>query len=213
MNRIGFVLVGVIVLGCGSSEKSAPASTTSVVTGSLTMGSFPSAPSGVEATDETGAKVPGTIDGQGAFRLTLSKGHVYRLNVLLGGSAEPFVFPRAANQLDTTVRISTSAATVTLGAVRHFDAVPTAGFSGIDDNNKAQCQYGEQDDHADGECENGKDAVTGAPCVDEQDDGETNDDQADPAKPMAVPEHNAPDDIAGCKEPAGGDGDGETNDD
>jgi hypothetical protein len=80
----------------------------------------------------------------------------------------------------------------------------------VDDDAEAVCEAGdgdgEVDDDAegaeseasdaaeteeDGECEDGIDAATGAACVD---------DDADPTGAMAVPEHNAPDDVAGCDE-------------
>lgn len=159
------------------------------------------------------------------------------------------MFPRASKRLDTTVRVASGAATVALGAIRHFNAAPTDGFtvksssSGAtkpqttsgdgnvgecvdgfvkgtgaacaDDDNKASCENGEgeNDNGADGECENGKDAKTGAACTDEQGGAEANDDaasDADPTKPMAVADHNAPDNVGGCNE--GGDGDGENED-
>jgi hypothetical protein len=238
----------VLAIGCGTSSQ-APSSS-SKVTGSLTMASFPTAPSAVEANDETGAKVHAAIDPQGRFQLTLAKGHTYRFTVVLPAGSEPIVFPRASKRLDTTIRVTSGAATIELGAIRHFDAAPADGFAVktastgtkpqtenvsegddgecvdgfvkgtgvacVDDDAKASCDNGENhDDGNDGECEDGKDKKTGAACTDEQDDGETDDDSstaADPAKPMAVPEHNAPDDVAGCNE-GGDDGDGETDDD
>jgi hypothetical protein len=69
--------------------------------------------------------------------------------------------------------------------------------NGKDATTGAPCQdeNDEQDDDgADGECENGKDATTGAPCQDEE--GAFG--APDPSGPMAVPEHNMPDQIDGC---------------
>lgn len=170
------------------------------------MASFPSAPTGVEATDEAGAKTTAAVDATGGFSLALVKGHTYRLDARLGSTTVPFVFPRGGGRLDKTIKISTNGAMVALGAVTHFAAAPPTGFSTTSESK--QCEFGEdgKDDNADGECEDGKDAITGAACTDEDGSG-----GADPTKPMAVPEHNAPADVAGCKEL--GDGDGEENDD
>jgi hypothetical protein len=247
MMRSSGLFFFVIAVGCGTSTQTPV--TTSKVTGSLTAASFPAAPTAVEAIDETGAKLQAPTDAQGNFQLVLAKGHTYRFAVVLGSGSEPVVFPRASKRLDTTVRISSGAATIALGAIRHLNAAPVSGFTVktastgtkpqtenagegndgecvngviegtgaacVDDDGKASCDSG-NDNGADGECENGKDAKTGAPCTDAEQgagDGETDDDAtaADPTKPMAVPDHNAPDNVAGCNE--GGDGDGETNDD
>lgn len=234
--------------GCGKSSDQ-PAVTTSSVTGALSVASFPSKPTAVDVVDEKGATSRVAVDEQGRFQLSLAKGHTYRFAIAMASGSEPLVFPRASKRLDTTVHISTGAATIALGTIRHFGAAPANGFavqsgSGAssaktqnassgdgndgecvdgsvkgtgapcaDDDAKASCDHGDgQDDNgADGECENGKDKKTGAPCADPQGDGETNDTStdADPTKPMAVPDHNAPDDVAGCNEG----GDGETNDD
>ena len=238
-----------ILGGCKKKTAAAP-DTTSSVTGALTVASFPSTPSAIEAVDEKGTTVQAAVDEQGRFQLSLPAGHTYRFAVALAAGSEPLVFPRASKRLDTTVHIATGAATVALGAVRHFNAAPADGFtvksssgssptkpqtetSGdgnvgecvdgfvkgtgspcADDDAKASCDNGEgqNDNGADGECENGKDKKTGAACTDEQGgDTETNDDaasDADPTKPMAVPDHNAPDDVSGCNEG----GDGESND-
>jgi hypothetical protein len=46
----------------------------------------------------------------------------------------------------------------------------------------------------DGECENGTDSTTGQPCVDPEEDS------VDPNGPMAIAEHNVPDQVGGCDE-------------
>lgn len=246
-NRFSYLLLGALVTSCASSASTSPPAdpiassdgATSTVTGALALSSFPSAPTTVDAIDETGLKVQAGIDAQGGFRLALAKGHTYRLVVGLQSSSEPLVFPRTSSRLDTTVRVSTAAATIALGAVRHFDAAPAGGFTVKSASTATKPETENESEGDDGECVDGKDATSGAACVDDEvtatcdageaedgpdegdgdGDGETNDDgDADPTKPMAVPEHNAPDDVAGCSEGAGGegpggDGDGETNDD
>lgn len=241
MNRLGYLLWGVVALGCGgaTAKTASTQGETSTVSGALSVASFPAAPTAIHAVDETGASAEARVDSAGRFQLALAKGHTYRFTVALASSSEPIVFPRASNRLDMTVRISAGSATIDLGSIRHFDAAPASGFkvksssattssneneddeadgecvdgkdakSGavcVDDDDKHGCGENGHDDHGgDGECENGKDAKTGAACTDEDD---ADDDAADPTKPMAVPEHNAPDEVASCT----GDGDGEKED-
>jgi hypothetical protein len=78
----------------------------------------------------------------------------------------------------------------------------------VDDDEKTACESGAQGagDQGDGECENGKDAKTGAACSDSDTEG----DSADPAQAMAVPDKNPPNDVAGCEDGAD---DGEESDD
>ncbi len=222
---------GLAVLGgCGESSDQRTA-TTSSVTGALSVATFPSKPTAVDVIDEASATSHIAVDEQGRFQVSLAKGHTYRFAVAMPSGSEPLVFPRASKRLDTTVHIATAAATISLGAIRHFSAAPADGFAvqSASGTSSAQTQNATSGDGNVGECVDGSVKGTGAPCVDDgatascdngsgQDgqndngaDGETNDTatDADPTKPMAVPEHNAPDDVAGCNEG----GDGETNDD
>jgi hypothetical protein len=118
----------------------------------------------VTATNELGAKTTTAPDASGQFRLVLHKGHTYRLAVELAtGTTEPIVFPRASGLADQTFKISSGAATVGLGAVRHLEAAPAAGFKV-----KSVASPGTTPAEGnDAECENGVDANTGAACVDD----------------------------------------------
>jgi hypothetical protein len=248
-----------VCMGCSSSEGTG--STTSSLTGTLARESFSSEPARVVATDEQGNDVSAVPDAGGLFTLTLAKGHKYKLEVVLASGSEPIVFPRISGALDRSFRVSSGAAIVNLGAVRHIDAAPSGGFvvrslvappsppasSGADDKSDGECENGvdavsgnacvddlgsmtcengpgddgadgecengvdaqtgkacsdpvESTDAADGECENGVDKSTGAPCVDPE--------EADPNEPMAIAEHNVPDDVGGCN-----DSEGEESDD
>ena len=198
-------VLGLAAVACSSSKTTPHPNST--VEGSVAMSTFAlGAPSAVDAVDETGARSHGALGANGAFKLTMTKGHVYRLVAVTPKGEEPLVFPRNGGRLDTTFRISSGAALVTLGTVRHFDKAPATGFTASDDG-KTACESGDQgaDDHGDGECENGKDAKTGQPCAD---DGEGA--AADPAQPMAVAEKSPPNDVSGCED---GTNDGEENDD
>ncbi len=119
---------GIALLGGCSKSASQPADTTSSVSGALSVASFPSKPSAVDAVDETGASVRATVDASGRFQLSLAKAHTYRFAVVLAAGSEPLVFPRVSKRLDTTIHVSSGAATVALGAIRHLDAAPTGGF-------------------------------------------------------------------------------------
>jgi hypothetical protein len=78
----------------------------------------------------------------------------------------------------------------------------------VDDDAVVSC--GDVGADGDGECENGVDSTTGAPCTDPPEPtGGSSDGTAapvDPSAPMAVPDHNAPADVGGCD---GADGEAE----
>lgn len=194
-----------LALACsGTSSTSKP---TSTVQGTVASATFATgAPSGVDAIDETGKRTHSALAADGVFSLTLAKAHVYRIVAITPAGEEPLVFPRAGGRLDTTFRLSSGAAVVGLGTVRHFASAPAA-FSVVDDG-QTQCESGTagENDQGGGECENGVDASTGKACTD---DGQGGGD-ADPAKPMAVPEKNPPNDVGGCED---GSNDGEQADD
>ena len=201
---VGFLFITACTLLACSSKSSSTAST-STVEGRVDAATFAlAAPTGLDAVDEAGARTHLALAADGAFRLVLTKGHSYRIIAITPKGEEPLVFPRANGHLDRTFRVSSGAALVALGTIRHFDRAP-ATFS-VTDNGTTSCEGGRQgaSDHSDGECENGKDQQTGAACADPEDT-----ELADPAQPMAVPERNPPADVAGCEDGAD---DGETDD-
>jgi hypothetical protein len=189
----------VTLAGCGSAE-SPSGSSVSTVMGALDTPSFPGSPSGIAAVNEGGSSVRSNLGVKGAFKLRLQMGHTYHLDI--NGSspaAVPLVFKRASGQLDTTFRVSGGGAVVQLGTVRY---VAQAASVAADDQGQVSCggANDQTDDHgADGECENGVDKTTGAACTDPPDTSDTSDrETADPAEPMAVADHNVPDDLEGC---------------
>jgi hypothetical protein len=205
--RIAICLVACAALAAACSSSSSTPKQTSTVQGTVASATFASgAPSAVDAIDESGARTHVVIAADGAFSMNLAKAHVYRVVAITPAGEEPLVFPRAGGRLDTTFRLSSGAAVVGLGNVRHFDSAPKA-FSVVDDG-LTQCEGGNAgaNDQGGGECENGIDAKTGQACTD---DGQGGND-ADPAKPMAVPEKNPPNDVGGCED---GSNDGEQADD
>jgi len=245
MRKFLFVAACFAVAGCDK----ATGSSTSTVTGTLTRETFPEEPRSISATNEKGVWIATPANGSGPFKLSLRKGHTYRLAVTLADRSVPIVFPRASGLLDPSFRVSGGAALVNLGAVRHLAAAPTVGFhmqalsesapadsasaqgggecedgvdvatgaACIDDEGQMSCEEHDDDDdvdgnfEGDGECENGVDATTGGACTDAADgDGEAEDtDEVSPEGPMAVAEHNAPNDVGGCDDEDEDDGEGE----
>ncbi len=197
-------LAALCVTACSTSRPSKP---TSAVEGRVTTSTFAlGAPTGVDAIDERGTRTHVQLGADGAFRFDIAKGHMYRLVTLTPKGEEPIVFPRTGGRLDRSFRLSSGGALVSLGAVHHFDRAP-ATFT-TTNAAKTSCENGSQgaDDNNDGECENGKDAKTGAAC----NDGDNASDDADPAQAMDVPDNNPPNDVAGCED---GENDGEDSSD
>ena len=208
-----FALSCTLSLGFGCAKKTV--STTSVITGSAALASFPTRPSAVEAIDEAGHTTRVDVAADGRFTLTLSKGHKYRIAIVTGPTGTPLIFPRPGGSLDLSFKVQSGGAHVNLGAVRFLPVAPSTGFkilttpaatcSGGDgecaqEGNNVSCDEGEGGG-GDGECVDGKDLETGKACT----DGDTASDEADPTKPLAVADHNAPQEISGCD-------DGEEND-
>lgn len=144
---------------CSSSEQSKSSSFEGTV--GATSGGKPSA---IRATDEAGTLTRAQLGANGSFKLTLDKGHSYRLEVI-GTSVEPVVFPRASGSLDTVFHVSGGGARVTLGQLHHYDAAPTGGFAVIAQT-RAALSTGAP---VTNQCVDGSVPGTGAACAD--DDG------------------------------------------
>ena len=158
-------LTALAALACSSSKPS-PNST---VEGKVAASTFAlGAPTAVDAIDETGARTHAAVGADGSFKFEIAKGHVYRVVVLTPKGEEPLVFPRTGGRLDQTFRVSSGAALVALGNVRHFDKAPVAGFAvksatpAPTTTTKSAGGNGEV-----GECVDGTIKGSGAPCVDD----------------------------------------------
>jgi hypothetical protein len=167
-------LTALTAAACSSSAPSNPSST---VEGKVAASTFAlGAPTSVEAIDESGARTRAAVGADGAFKLSVTKAHVYRLVAVTPKGEEPIVFPRADGRLDKTFRVSSGAAIVALGNVRHFDKAPATGFTvktappapAPATTTTTQTAGGETADGAPGECVNGSIMGTGAPCVDDE---------------------------------------------
>lgn len=176
-------LTALAAVACSSSTAN-PSSTVEgkVLTSTFALG----APTAIDAIDEAGTRTHGLVSLDGSFRFDIRKGHTYHLVALTAKGEEPLVFPRTGGRLDRTFKLSSGAAIIALGNVRHFDQAPAAGFStqaaapAATTTPKSTGGAGEV-----GECVDGTIMGSGAPCVD--DDEKTSceggvrgaDDQAD----------------------------------
>lgn len=155
-------------VACSSSKATNPNST---VEGKVAASTFAlGAPTAVEAINELGARTHAALAADGTFKLVVAKGHVYRLVTLTPTGEVPLVFPRNGGRLDQKFRVSSGAAVVSLGNVRHFDKAPVTGFTVM--SSAAPAPSGaQQGGGAPGECVDGTIMGTGAACVD--DEGQT----------------------------------------
>jgi hypothetical protein len=239
--------------GCSNADKTSATESTSSVSGQFALDSFPDAPTGVSAVDESGSKTKVQPSKDGKFKLALAKDHSYSIDIETESGSEPIVFPRKDGSLQKTFDVASSNADVNLGTIRHLDSAPSRGFS---------VRGTAQGDREASECKDGVVASTGAVCIDDEmgsaceneikrirettEKNETKDatdaaeptetkdasdaaeptetkdasDAAEPAEtkdatdaaeptetkdevderhPMAIPEHNAPSAIGGCR--------------
>src|SRR5262245_47077839 len=149
-----------VLAACSSSDKK-----TSTFEGTVPSG-YPGAPSAIRATDEAGTLTRAKLASNGSFQLILNKGHSYRFD-LVGASAEPMVFPRTSGRLDTVFRVSGGGARVALGEVRHYDTMPTGGFTVVAQVTQALMSSASQPEP----CVNGTIPSTGAACANDNGGG------------------------------------------
>ena len=200
VQRIASLAV-LFALASACGKKAAAPETT--LSGTAALTSYPSAPSAVLATDESGRSIRTSLGAAGAFSLTLPAGHKYKISVATAKGNVPLVFPRTGGALDGAFSVKSKGANVALGSVRYLARAPVTGFTmatspaGASGANCENCA----DDHQDVSCEDGSQG---------HDDAESSAaeavDQADANQEMSVADHNAPDGVNGCD-------DNESNDD
>jgi hypothetical protein len=121
-------LLGVLFAVAACSTQKAPQQL-SLVQGALVSSTFPGGPTGVQATNEQGTAVQVLLSANAAFRLSLLRGHTYRLSVVDAKTATPILFPRAGGTLDNSFHVSGGGAIVDLGSVRYLASAPAGGFT------------------------------------------------------------------------------------
>jgi hypothetical protein len=104
----------------------------------------------------------------------------------------PLVFPRQGGALDTTFLVKTNGAKVALGSVRFLSSAPPGGFK-VSATVKTSHADDEVDDDDHAACDDGSESSDS-----KTPEADTPDNRADAAKPMAVAEHDAPNEIDGC---------------
>jgi hypothetical protein len=194
MRKLSLLAVFAIA-ACAAKSNPAPES---VMSGSAALSTFPAAPTSVRLVDETGRASTAPIASDGSFSMTLPRGHTYKVSFVAANDV-PIVFPRQTGALDTTFSIKSNGARIALGAVRYLAAAPATGFTvsagashgddEVEDDDKATCDDGSES--------------SGAKTT----EADTPDNRADGSKPMAVAEHDAPNEVDGCDK--GDDGENE----
>ena len=126
--------IGMFILGaCGEAGTDDSVETsTQQLTGSLPDQSGAELPD-VVAVDQRGIQYLFETDENGDFRLALPTGHTYELYINENGTrgleqASQLVFPRADDQVDTTVTIGGAMAPFDLGEVRPAGTLETAQY-------------------------------------------------------------------------------------
>ncbi len=201
-----FGSVAVLAAACAGRH---PAPETTVI-GSVALSTYRSAPQAIVATNEAGVAIRAPLAADGAFKVTLAKGHKYRFAVATATGSVPFVFPRTGGTLDAAFRVRSNGGAVQLGQVKYLASAPPTGFKVMATHppapapgSGADCTDCADDDH-EVSCSDGSHG---------HDDGEASsaeaDDHADANQEMSVAEHNAPDDVAGCDDEAEGENNNE----
>jgi hypothetical protein len=195
--------VALTTSSCGKVERD------TVVQGRLELSTFPTRPTAVRATTETGASRSFSLGENGAFRLPLAPGHRYTLDIVSAERSAPLIFPRATALFDRTFRVTGPNATVDLGRVSCLPSAPASfAFSAeaqagdreavrIDDETREQCGDEEEREREGDEHEESKASEASEP-ESKAVDGDVGVASADPSAPMAVAEHNAPENIGNC---------------
>lgn len=172
-----------------------------VVRGRVDSATFPRAVDQVVAIANGKTIASAALGAQGEFSLALPANASYRIELTSAASRVGLVQPRASGTIDVSFAVKGSAAPFDMGMVRWVGAATSTTYH----------QTSTSD--GDGECENGVDAATGQPCVDdnsaacEANDGETNDGETNDDGEARDGDGETNDDGEAS------DGDGETDDD
>ena len=109
--------IGVQGAGCSSGGNRSTLPPLSVVQGRIDSSSFSSSIEGFVATNEDGQSVTAPLENTGAFALSLSSGHQYRLFFQMERGAASVIFPRS-NRVDDAFALESDGAVIPLGTIR-----------------------------------------------------------------------------------------------
>jgi hypothetical protein len=211
-------LVAVAAGGCAA--KTGGPVPPSAVSGSAALSTFPSTPRVLAATDETGRVLAARLAANATFSLALAKGHTYKLSLVSDHGSVPIVFPRQTGRLDASFVLRTDGARIALGVVRFRLGVPSGGFhvlsvsqgstppgsactDCVNDDQQTSCEdnggdNGEGPDNASETASTGQTGASGG--------AGDNAEQADGNAEMGVGDQNAPDQVSGCDNQEGDNG-------
>ncbi len=160
--------ISLFSVGCGSDERIS----NQEMTGSVGSG-WQQQP--LEVRSDTDERTSSSPIENGRFALSLQARTSHRLGVVMtDGSVVPMVLPRSDGTVSRELYVHGSGAPFDLGAVNYVDPLDESQIR-VRSVSKAADGSSENDD----ECEDGIELATGNPCVDEQDDVETCDDEGE----------------------------------
>ena len=106
---------------CSAGDRWATLPPKSVIAGTLDAASFSPPATGISAVDENGSVSTATPDATGAFSLSLTSGHTYRIRAVLAQASALVVFPKD-DRVDDAFDLESDGAVIQLGAVRMLGA-------------------------------------------------------------------------------------------
>ena len=202
------------------------------VSGKVALASFGDPVTSVRAQRPGAAAIVAPVGSDGSFRVDLPRGKNYRLEFVTASGAPRLIFPRRAGAVEWWFDVRGGGPRFDMGTVRYVGdpTATTLAFVQKAVTSTGTSTGGQTGKDEEVECEDGKDAKTGAVCVDDDDDKEgechdgkdgddgecengkdvktgqacTDDDEGDdhktPPPAAAVADKNMPAAIGGCGE-------------
>ncbi len=154
------LVMGAVMAGCSGSSKPQP------ISGTVAQSTFGQPVTQVQAVRAGKAAIVAPVAADGSFTLQLPAGKQYRLEFLSAGQTR-LVFPRKVGALDWRFDVLGGGKTFDLGMVRNVGDPANMSVTFV----QGQTLQSTMTTAAGGnvECEDGKDAKTGAVCIDDDD--------------------------------------------
>lgn len=141
------------------------------VTGTVAQESFSSPITTVSASRTDGTSIDATVAADGSFTLNLPKGTGYRLDFANASGATTLVFPRSGGETQWRFDVASAGSAFDIGAVRQVGDPSKLNVTFAHAKVKKNGDAGVDEGDRDVECLNGQDPVTGAVCVEDDDQG------------------------------------------
>lgn len=117
-------LLGAAALaGCSTSESTA--STTSALTGSIDQSTFPAAVAAVTVARSDGTTATAPVLDDGSFSALLEAGGTYRLLLSADGTGTPVVLDASGGRLRTEIQVVSAGGSIDIGTIKYWD--PSGG--------------------------------------------------------------------------------------